>query len=147
MELKMSASSLAKTFSPARNFALAAALVVSGCTSGAGLDILEPVQSDTGNYCVDQAQGLLQGSFGPGAKITKTQMVGTYNLWELWVRSNVCTDWIVFYPSALQRDSTCMMPAYGSAPELLESMWGYGDCANLPAEGDRANLPVEGDHE
>jgi hypothetical protein len=166
MELKMSASSPVQTFSPARigdtsetkkatwprpirrgAFALAAALAVAACTGGAGLDILEPVHSETGNYCVDEAQGDLQRSFGPGAKITKAQIMSTYNLWELWVRTNVCTDWIVFYPSALQRDSTCTLPAYVSAPKSLEFMWGYGDCANLPVEGDRANLPVEGDHQ
>ena len=160
----MSASSPAGTFSAARicdapeakktrcsrpirrgSFAVVAALAMAACTGGAGLDILEPVHSETGNYCVDEAQGLLQRSFGPGAKITKAQVISTYNLWELWVRSNVCTDWIVFYPSALQKDSTCTMPAYVSAPQQLALMWGYGNCANLPAEGDRANLPVEDD--
>jgi hypothetical protein len=127
--------------------AVAAALAVAACAGGAGLDILEPVHSETGNYCVDEAQGLLRSSYGPGAKITKAQVMSTYNTWELWVRSTVCTDWIVFYPSVLQKDSMCTMPAYGSAPQLLTTMWGYGDCANLPAEGDQANLPVGDDRQ
>src|SRR6266481_462341 len=127
--------------------AVAAALAVAACAGGAGLDILERVHSETGNYCVDEAQGLLQRSYGPGAKVTKAQVMSTYNSWELWVRSTVCTDWIVFHPSVLQKDSMCTMPAYGSAPQLLTTMWGYGDCANLPAEGDQANLPVGDDRQ
>jgi hypothetical protein len=164
MELKMSASSPVQTFSPARiddtsetkkitwsrpirrgAFALAAALAAAACTGGAGLDILEPVHSETGNYCVDEAQGLLQKRFGPNARITQAKEVNTYSLWELWVRSNVCTDWIVFYPPGLISNPGCTMPAYGSAPISLAQMWGHGDCADLPAEGDHANLPVEGD--
>lgn len=127
-------------------FTLAAALAVAACTGGAGLDILEPVPSASGNYCVDEAQGYLQKDFGPSARITKASHEHV-QLWELWVRSNVCTDWIVFTPSALQKDSNCTSPAYGSAPKSLEAMWGYGDCAHMPIAGDRTNLPLESDHE
>jgi hypothetical protein len=111
---------------------------VAACTGGAGLDILDPVQSESGNYCVDEAQELLQQSFGPDAKVTQAKIMSEYNLWSLWVMSNVSKDWIVFYPTALQKDSVCTMPAFVSAPKVLSTMWGYRDSANVLAE--RARL-------
>jgi hypothetical protein len=156
MELKMSASSPATTLSPTRIgdtsgtktrtwsrpirqgafvLGVAAALAVAACAGGAGLR-LDPVHSETGNYCVDEAQGLLQRDFGPDAKITKAQQIDSYGTWKLRVMTNLCSDYFIFMPSSLGQNK-CMMPAYGSAPTSSLTMTGFGDCANLPVERDR----------
>jgi hypothetical protein len=156
MELKISASSPATTFSPARIgdtsetkittrrrpirqgtfvLAAAAALAVAACAGGAGLR-LDPVHSESGNYCVDEAQGLLQKNFGRDAKITKAQQIDSYGTWKLRVMTNLCSDYFIFSPSSLGA-SRCMMPAYGSAPTSSLTMTSFGDCANLPVERDR----------
>jgi len=156
MELKMSASSPATTFSPARIgdtsetkittrrrrirqgafvLGVAAALAMAACAGGAGLR-LEPVHSESGNYCVDEAQNLLQRNFGPDAKITKAQQIDSYGIWKLRVMTNLCSDHFIFMPSSLGQNR-CMMPAYGSAPTSSLTMTGFGDCANLPVERDR----------
>ena len=152
-ELKMSVPP-ATTFSPAHvgvtfetrnttrsspmrqgSFVLAAALAVAACADGDGSRV-DPVHSETGNYCVDEAQGLLQKRFGPDTRITKAQQVSSYHLWELVVTTNLCTDNFIFTSSSWEAES-CTMPAYGSAPLSLSSMSAHGDCANLPAERDR----------
>jgi hypothetical protein len=166
MELKMSASSPATTFSPAPigdtsatknatrsrsirqgSFVLgvAAALAVAACAGGAGLR-LDAVHSESGNYCVDEAQNLLQKKFGPNARITKAQQIDSYGTWKLRVMTNLCSDHFIFMPSSLGMNS-CTMPAYGSAPTWSLTMLGHGDCADLPAQVDRANLPAEGDRQ
>jgi redox-sensitive bicupin YhaK (pirin superfamily) len=123
--------------------AVAAALTVAACAGGAGLG-LDPVQSETGNYCVDEAQGLLQKRFGPNAKITKAQQLGSYRLWKLVVTTNLCEGYFTF-TSSLAGSERCTTPAYGSAPLSLSSMSAHGNCADLPADGGHANLPAEGD--
>jgi hypothetical protein len=157
MEMKMSASSPAASLSlahgtdiPATNnarrarpirqgsFVLAvAALTVAACTGGAGLDLPAPVASESGNYCVDEAHDILQKTYGRDVKIKQAKMVSTYNVWQLWVKSDLCTGWFEFTPAALEKDTICTMPAYASAPKALSTMVGHGDCADLPTEHDR----------
>jgi len=109
---------------------------MAACAGGAGLGI-DPVQSETGNYCVDQAKSILQETFGPDTKITQAKMMSGYGQWSLWVRSNVSKDWIVFHPTGMYKDSICTTTAYISAPKILSTMWGYGDAADPVAKGTR----------
>jgi hypothetical protein len=167
MELKMSASSPVTTlfaaaiadtaetttatrWRPLRQgslgLAVAAALAMAACAGGAGLR-LDPVHSESGNYCVDEAQGMLQRNFGPNARITKARQIDSNGTprgtWNLQATTNLCKDYFIFSSLGMSR---CTMPAYGSAPSLSLTMLAHGDCADLPAHGDRANLPAEGDH-
>jgi hypothetical protein len=163
MELKMSASLPATNLSPAPigdaaatrrapwrsplrhgvlGLAAAAALAVAACAGGAGLS-LEPVHSASGNYCVDEAQNLLQRNFGPSAKITKARQIDSNGTpagtWKMQATTNLCTDYFIFTSVGMGK---CMMPAYGSAPAVSVMMAAHGDCANLPADGARADLPA-----
>jgi hypothetical protein len=99
----------------------------------------DTVHSETGDYCVDEAQALLQRSFGPNARITKAQQLGSYGNSTLWVTTNLCSDYFTFSPLASW--AGCAMPDYVSAPTSSLTMWSHGDCANLAAEGES---PVTG---
>jgi hypothetical protein len=96
----------------------------------------DPVHSETGNHCVDEAKNVLQQSFGPDARITEARIMPSQGLDTLWVKSNLCKGYFVF--PALGNDDYCSAPAYISAPRsAFGMMWGYGDCATLVEEAAR----------
>jgi len=81
-----------------------------------------------------------QRSFVPCRQKSRTRkLIVHYNLW-LFVGKDQLHDWIVFYPSALQRIPH-VVACLCQCAEIVGFHVGLLRLRNLPSKADRANLP------
>lgn len=88
------------------------------------------VPSQSGDYCRDELEQLLQKKFGENVKVTDAKGLGSGEQWVMWATSNACSGYIA--ASFMGEKWTCKQGVYGKRPHTLIAAYGHsGTCKDM----------------
>ena len=91
------------------------------------LGVFAQAAPTTTTPCADQAKAFVAKNLGQAFQLTQMNLVANSdNASILWARTNMCTGYLVFEFRASK--AVCTMDHYGSVPNYITRVWGYGDC-------------------
>ncbi len=88
-------------------------------------------RSRTGNFCKDQYENFLYNTYGQDlviGKVVKSKTGGNGSVTSFWIKTNLCTNYIVAETMA---KPTCSIAHYGRVPIYIRRVWFRGDCREL----------------
>lgn len=81
------------------------------------------VPSISGDYCIDQAQEVLNQVYGSDIQINQVYIDSNGDTTSYWMKTNICAGHLV---ASFVKNAPCKSAHYGFVPSYIKRVWPHG---------------------